>query len=57
MEWIKIDPNKEDTIPDENVWVFHIERQEVQFAPRGKWLPLNTYSHYKLIKKPKPPKR
>lgn len=55
MKWIKIDPTKKDTIPDENVWVFHIEKQEVQFMLQGEWIPLNTYSHYKLIEKPKPP--
>lgn len=55
-KWIKIDPSKKDTIPDDNVWVFHIERQEVQFMPQGEWIPLNTYSHYKLIEKPEPPK-
>ncbi len=56
MKWIKIDPTKKDTIPDENVWVFHIEKQEVQFMPQGVWIPLNTYSYYKLIEKPEPPK-
>lgn len=56
MNWIKIDPTEIDTIPDDNVWVFHIERHEVQFMPQGDFIPLNTYSHYKLIEKPKPPK-
>jgi hypothetical protein len=55
-EWIQIDPNKILTIPRADCWVFNMRTKKVEFSQREVWLPLNTYSHYKIVKKPEPPK-
>lgn len=57
LEWIKIDPNKTDSIPDENVWTFWLEVNEVRFSPKDEYIPLGVVSHYMLLIKPEPPKQ
>lgn len=56
-EWIKIDPNETGTIPDENVWTYWLEVNEVRFSPKDEFIPLGAVSHYMLLTKPEPPKQ
>lgn len=57
LEWIKINPNETDIIPDENVWTFWLEVNEVRFSPKDEYIPLGAVSHYMLLTKPEPPKQ
>lgn len=54
MEWIKVNPNESNTIPDENVWVYTLEK-EVTFVPKGVYIPFNFCTHYQLLNPPAPP--
>lgn len=54
-EWIEIDPKENDAIPDEPVWVFTIDEEQVEFKDANEFIPYNSVSHYQLIEKPNPP--
>ena len=56
-EWIEIDPNDINTIPDENVWTYWFQLDKVVFVPNGEFVPLGVVSHYMLLTKPLPPKQ
>lgn len=54
-EWIEVDPSKENTINNEDVWGFHKDRKEIHLLPEDTWVPLNMYSHYMPVERPEPP--
>jgi len=56
-EWIKIDPNVRNTIPDEDVWTYRFQSEEVRFTPKGEYIPLGAVSYYMPLSKPHPPKQ
>ena len=56
-EWIEINPNDVNTIPDENVWTYWFQLDKVVFVPKGEFVPLGVVSHYMLLTKPSPPKQ
>jgi hypothetical protein len=56
-EWIKIDQNVVNIIPDENLWVYWFKLNKVVFVPKGEFIPLGVVSHYMLLSKPEPPKQ
>ena len=56
-EWIEIDPNVKNQIPDEDVWTYCIQTCDVDFTPKGDYIPLGTVSHYMRLVKPQPPKQ
>ena len=54
-EWIKIDPTKANTIPEEPVWIMTIDRKEIEYKEADEYIELNYASHYRLIDEPEPP--
>ena len=52
--WVKIDPTKANTIPEEPVWIITLDSKEIEYKEADEFIELNYASHYRLIDKPKP---
>ena len=55
MNWVEIDKNKTESMPDVDLWAYNSISEQVELIKEGVFLELGIYTHYQLIDKPNKP--